>query len=168
MLVGRVLVVAVLSFACGANPPARRLLFDFEADEETWQLVSGNLRAAPSQRQHAVRRHGDAFLDSAEDDADRDVNLHGELASPRFTIDHEYLVFRAGAMGDAKQCWLELRDPSTDKRLRKIPTVQAWPMETHIVDVGDLAGRDARLWLVDRSDGEPCSLHIDWVRLVDG
>jgi hypothetical protein len=168
MLVGRWIVVALL-FACTADePPARRLLFDFEVGEEKWQVAAGNLQAEPSQRKHAVRRHGDAFLDSAEDQADRDVELHGVLVSPTFTIDHGYLVFRAGAMGDAKQCWLELRDAGTNKRLRKIPTVATWMMETHVVDVTALEGRDVRLQLVDRSDGAPCSLHIDWMRLVDG
>ncbi|HWB79099.1 MAG TPA: hypothetical protein VG755_29265, partial [Nannocystaceae bacterium] len=112
MLVARLLVVTPLLACAAQEQPARRLLFDFETGEEAWQVASGNLRAAPSQRKRAVRRHGDGFLDSAEDDADRDVKLHGVLVSPTFTIDHAYLVFRAGAMGDAKQCWLELRDPS--------------------------------------------------------
>lgn len=168
MLFGRWVVVAPL-LACAADEkPARRLLFDFEADEEAWRVTAGNVSAEPSQRTHAVRRHGDAFLDSAEGDPDRDVKLHGVLASPTFTIDHAYLVFRGGAMGDAQQCWLELRDPKKNKRLRKIPTAATWMMETHVVDVIDLEGRDVQLQLVDRSDGEPCSLHIDWVRLVDG
>ena len=156
-------------FACASEPePQRRIVFDFEAGEERWEVAAGNLNAEPSGRQIKVRRHGDIFLDSAEADGKRDHELHGLLVSPRFRIDHAYLVFRAGGFGDENHCWLELRDAASNKRRRKMPVAFMFAMETHIVDVESLLGRDVRMQLVDGEKGEPCSIHLDWVRLVDG
>ena len=36
------------------------------------------------------------------------------------------------------------------------------------VDVADLRDTEIRLRLVDRGNGDPCAIHLDWVRLVDG
>jgi hypothetical protein len=156
---------AVVCACASEDAPARRSVFDFEADEAPWVVGAGNLHATPSQRQIKVHRHGEAFLDSAEGSTKREHELFGVLISPSFVIDHPYLVLRAGATEGARQCWLELRDARTNSRLRKITTATAFEMETHVVDVEGLVGRTVRMQLVDL-DG--CSLHLDWVRLVDG
>ena len=160
-------VAMMMIVACSRETPARRMLFDFESDEG-WKRVSGNAAVAPSERQIGVARHGKAFLGTGETGGAFDLARHGVLQSPVFTIDHDFLVFRAGGVGAGKGCTIELVSKSGKRSLRKAQNPRRWKMETHVFDVSKLRGKSARLRLIDRDDGEPCSVHLDWVRLVDG
>jgi hypothetical protein len=153
--------------SCSRETPSRRTLFDFESDEG-WTVLSGDAMTAPSLRQIGVARHGKAFLGTGEVDGTFDLARHGVLSSPVFAIDHDFLVFRAGGVGSGTSCTIELVSKSGKRSLRKAENPRRWRMETHVFDVSKLRGKSARLRLVDRNEGEPCSVHLDWVRLVDG
>lgn len=164
------LLAAAVACACRANdPPSRTLVFDFEEGDEGWQTTAGNVQGHISLRRSPLDRHARGFIGTGEtSDGKWDIELHGVLSSPSFVVDHDYLVFRMGGSGSSKQCFVEVREPDNNQALRKIQSTGRRGMETHIVDVEDLLGMNVRLQLVDRSNGEPCSIHIDWVRLVDG
>jgi hypothetical protein len=159
-------IAAIAVSACSRETPSRRTLFDFESDEG-WKVVSGDASVAPSLRLIGVARHGKAFLGTGEIEGAFDIARHGVLQSPVFAIDHDFLVFRAGGVGGTG-CTIELVSKSGKRSLRKAENPRRWKMETHVFDVGKLRGKSARLRLVDRVDGKPCSVHLDWVRLVDG
>jgi hypothetical protein len=152
---------------CACQPPeepARRVLFDFESDEG-WTVERGDVWAAPSTRRSQVHRHGKAFLGTAEtEEGKRDVELRGVLRSPEFVVDHDYLVLRAGGSGD-KGCFVSLRTLD-DEDVHKI-TPKEGRMLTFIWDARDYEGESLVLRLVDRPRDADCSVHIDYVRLVD-
>src|SRR5688572_23662360 len=139
-------LLASLACACRVDdPPSRRLLFDFENGEPAWELASGNLQAEPAALGATARRHGRRMLSTGASAAGKhDPAPHGVLASPSFTIDHPYLVFRSGGFGSTKQCWFELRDADSDERLRKVASTGKWEMQTHVVDVAAFRGKAAR------------------------
>jgi hypothetical protein len=168
--VGKVLpwLCGVVIGACApSDAPSRRLLFDFESDEG-WKASSGNLSAVPTQRPSDIHRHGASFLGSGETLEDFDIERHGVLVSPVFEIDHDFLIFRAGSTGATTKCAVDLVPSHGRRVLRKAPATGRWKMETHVLDVADLRGHSVRMRLVDRSDGKPCAIHLDYVRLVDG
>lgn len=165
----RWLVAAVVLCACRASDsPARRVVFDFEDGDAPWRTVTGGVQGHPAMRVSAVRRHKRGFIGTGETASGKwDVALIGVLESPAFVIDHPYLVFRLGGRGSSKACRLELR--SGEEVLKKIKNPGRWGMETHVVDVHDLVGTTVQLRLVDRGEADdPCAVHLDWVRLVDG
>jgi hypothetical protein len=166
----RVLIACALITACERGPPpTRTLVFDCEPGDEPWYADSGNVRGEVSLRKARIHRHGRGFVGTGETaDGLWDIARAGVLRSPAFVVAQPYLVFRMGGRGSVEDCWLELRAVGGDPARRKIPNTGRSPMETHVVDVGDRLGTSVELLLVDRGDGEPCSIHIDWVRLVDG
>lgn len=163
-------LLAALICACRADDaPARRLVFDLEEGDDPWRVSSGTVQGHVSLRHTPIDRHALGFIGTGETaEGTWDASLHGVLTSPKFTIDHPYLVFRMGSSGPGKQCFVELRKSGGKKNLRKVEGTGRWAMETHILDVADLIGTTVRLRLVDREKGEPCAIHLDWVRLVDG
>lgn len=161
------IALVIIVAGCSRETPSRRMLFDFESDEG-WKVVSGDVSTVPSARKTGIARHGKAFLGTGEVDGAFDLARHGVLQSPVFAIDHDFLVFRAGGVGAGTSCTVELVSKSGKRSLRKAENPHRWRMETHVFDVSKLRGKSARLRLIDREDGEPCSVHLDWVRLVDG
>jgi hypothetical protein len=168
------LAAAALALACSAEAtPSRRLLFDFEGDEPSWTVTKGNLSGVPVRRSKAWHRHGRQVLDTGNDAQGKfDLELRGKLRSPPFEIDHAFLVFRVGGNGAPAGCAVTLRSAETDEKLRSLPKSDLRParMQTVIWDVADLRGESVVLQLLDRGKGEGknCSIHLDYVRLVDG
>jgi hypothetical protein len=159
-----------LPFLCACQPasePARRLVFDFEEDEG-WVVERGDVWAEPSFRGAPVRRHGQGFLGTAEtEEGKRDPERVGTLRSPPFVVDHDYLVFRAGVSGELKGCTVSLRVPRSKEDLHRLAPKDG-RMLTYIWDVRDVYDERVVMRLIDRGAGEKaCSVHIDWVRLVD-
>jgi hypothetical protein len=154
---------------CACQPrsePARRVVFDFEVDEE-WTVEHGDVSASPSFRRAPVHRHGAGFLGTAETaDGKRDIEQRGRLRSPEFVIDHDYLVLRAGLSGVGKGCSVSLSAALDDERLHEIVPKEG-RMLTYIWDARPVRGDAVVLRLVDKDKKEACSVHIDYVRLVD-
>ena len=171
----RVIVIGfAVMLACGAEPtPSRRVLFDFESDDAAWTVTSGTLSSAPVRRSSAWHRHGRRVLDTGNGvDGKFDLDLRGKLRSPAFEIDHDFLVFRVGGHGPTSACQLTLRSAETDTKLRSLSKTEprVARMQTVIWNVADLRGESVVLQLNDRGKGElgKCSIHLDYVRLVDG
>lgn len=150
-----------------ADEAARRVVFDFEEDEG-WAVEDGDLFAGPSFRAAPVSRHGEGFLGTAESaEGKRMPNQRGILRSPPFEVDHDYLVLRAGISGELKGCMITLRAAGAGEDAHRISPKEG-RMLTYIWDARELAGKRAMLRLIDRGpDDKSCSVHIDWVRLVD-
>ncbi len=141
-------------------------MFDFES-AEGWTVERGDLSAAPSFRSAPVHRHGKGFLGTAETaEGKRDAKRHGILRSPPFEIDHDYFLMRAGVSGEGKHCFVRLRNADNDSLLFEIHPKEA-RMLTHIWDARRVLGERVVMQLVDNERDPPCSVHIDWVRLVD-
>lgn len=176
MVATRVVVLASVAtvLACGSKAtPSRRLLFDFESDEPAWTVAKGDLSSAPVRRSAAWHRHGPHVLDTGNDALGKfDLDLRGKLRSPPFVIDHQYLVFRVGGHGPTSSCQLTLRSAETDAKLRGLAKSEPRlvRMKTVIWDLADLRGESVVLQLQDRGKGKSksCSIHLDYVRLVDG
>jgi hypothetical protein len=114
-----------------------------------------------------MHRHGKGFLGTAETEGrKRVIEQRGALRSPEFVIDHDYLVLRAGKSGEGKGCRVSLRTADGDDPLHEIVPPDG-RMLTHIWDARAVEGEAVVLRLVDRDKKEPCSVHIDYVRLVD-
>jgi hypothetical protein len=142
-------------------------VFDFEGDEG-WTVESGDVWAAPSFRAAPVHRHGKGFLGTAENaEGKRAPKQQGTLRSPEFVVDHRYLVLRAGVSGESKHCWVSVDRPDGGRELHEFRPKEP-RMLTHIWDARKLRGESIVLRLVDDESDTPCSIHIDWVRLVDG
>jgi hypothetical protein len=175
VMVMRVMVTVLgVMLACGADPtPSRRLLFDFESDATPWTVTSGNLSNTPVRRSSAWHRHGRHVLDTGNSVHGKfDLDLGGKLRSPAFEIDHDFLVFRVGGHGPTSACQLTLRSSTTDTKLRSLSKSEprVAKMQTVLWNVAALRGESVVLQLVDRGKGEHerCSIHLDYVRLVDG
>ncbi len=165
--------VAALPSCSEDVQPSRRLLFDFESDEASWTVTSGDLSATPVRRSRAWHRHGRHVLDTGNDAHGKfDLDLRGKLRSPPFEIDHDYLVFRVGGHGATTACQLTLRSATTDAKLLGLSKAEprVAKMQTVIWDVASLRGETVVLQLHDRGkpDEDSCSIHVDYVRLVDG
>jgi hypothetical protein len=158
-----------LLVACGEPEPepARRTVFDFES-ESHWRVEEGDLSAAPSQRRAGIHRQGRSFIGTGETQKGFDIELEGRMRSPVFTVDHDYLVFRAGAYGKGKRCSVQLHAVATNARLQRVVVANTPRMQTHIWDVRDQLDTKVYLRLLDRAGKFPCAIHIDDVRLVDG
>jgi hypothetical protein len=142
------------------------VVFDFE-DDEGWTVVRGDVWAGPSFRRASVHRHRGGFIGTAEtEDGERKIEQRGVLRSPDFVVDHDYLVLRAGISGD-KGCIVAVRNLDGED-VHKIAPKEG-RMLTFIWDAREYEGESLALFLVDRPKPEvECSVHIDYVRLVDG
>ena len=122
----------------------------------------------PSKRRTGIHRHGKHFIGTGETDDGFDIELEGRIRSPVFTIDHDYLMFRAGAYGEGRKCVVQLHAARNNDRIKRAPVFSAPRMRTHIWDVRDYLDDKVYLRLIDRAGKNPCAIHIDYVRLVDG
>ena len=142
-------------------------MFDFEGESQ-WTVEEGPLSATPSKRRAGIRRHGRHFLGTGETEDGFDIELEGRLRSPAFEVDHDYLLFKAGAYGEGRRCAVQLHADQSNDRIERVVIYNTPRMRTHIWDVRDYQDEKVYLRLVDRSGKNPCAIHIDFVRLVDG
>jgi hypothetical protein len=148
--------------AVQALPPGTRVLFDFEDGRLSDWAVEGRawgqrpvIRPVPGQGQ-VLGYRGRYFVDSMHG-GDRAT---GVLTSPSFAITGARISFRMSGGADAERLRAELHvDGQTVRTAAN--RVSSERMHEHTWEVAELAGREARIVLIDRATGSWGHLNAD-------
>jgi uncharacterized protein (DUF608 family) len=150
-----------------ADPREPRLLFDFEGtDYKGWQVKGDAFGTAPAKgtfpkQQPVSGFEGQGLVNSYADNDD----LTGELLSDPFTIDRHFLTFLIGGGNHPGKACLNLLIDG--KVVRTATGRNAEQLEPRAWDVRDLAGKQARLQILDAQKGPWGHINVDSIRLAD-
>lgn len=158
--------------AVGAGRP-ERMLWDFEGGNyEGWTVEGEAFGKTPSagaeKNQQAVTGFtGKGLVNSFRPAADTAAGDKptGKMTSGEFEIDRRYLAFRIGGGGHKGRTCMNLLVDS--KVVRTSTGKNDERLEQRLWDISDLAGRKARLEIVDAATGPWGHINVDEIRLVD-
>jgi len=167
----QLLLLLCLVVLVGCTPPPDDPSFDFEDGTlQGWTLVRGNLPNQPvSSSRKNFHQHGLYFIGTADkprggyDDA-----RTGILRSPRFVLQHDYVLFRIGGGKRPAGCYLVLKRASDDGVIRQATGFNSEYMRTIIWDVSKHRGTEAYFDIVDRVTGFWGHVNVDQLRFTDG
>jgi non-lysosomal glucosylceramidase len=149
------------------DPRPDRLLFDFEApDYKGWEVRGTAFGDKPATGKFPTQQpvsgiEGKGLVNSYADNDD----LVGELLSEPFTIDRHFLTLLVGGGNHrARACVNLLVD---GKPVRTTTGRNYEKLEPRAWDVRDLAGKLARIQIVDAQKGPWGHINVDSIRLVD-
>jgi len=140
-----------------------RVLFDFEDGRfDGWSIRGRGFGAEPRQAGSWVwGSEGGRVASSLHPELG--PGAHGELLSPRFVLDRDYMSLRVG--GGSAGVHVELL---VGRHRRRIALgADSWVMIPHLWDVRPWKGSRARLRIADRAAGEFGYIHVDDILLFD-
>ncbi len=165
------------------EPPAKHgealklseVSWDFESGTlEGWTLFSGNLGKQPASKdadwwRHFNKQHGEYFIRTFEDGnkvAADGYKLTGELRSPVFIADAEYLAFLVGGGSDLATTYVALCDAENNSELLKAAGKSEDAMEEVVWDISKFKGQRLYLKVVDKSTNGWGHINFDYARAV--
>jgi sucrose-6-phosphate hydrolase SacC (GH32 family) len=169
-----VLAGALLLATASADPPPRPdvVLADFEGDDYgAWRATGTAFGPGPAHGTLPNQQPVSGFLGRGLVNSYRGGDAAtGTLTSPEFTVERRFLNFLIGGGRHPGQCCVNLL---VDGKVVRSATGSATTpaddehLSWHTWDVGDLAGRKARIEIVDSHTGGWGHINIDQVTLSD-
>ncbi len=149
------------------DPRPDRLLFDFETpDYKGWEVRGKAFGDKPAAGKFPTQQpvsgfEGKGLVNSYADNDD----LTGELLSEPFTIDRHFLTLLVGG-GNHRGCTC-VNLLVGDKPARTMTGRNEEKLELRAWDVRDLAGKEARIQIVDAQNGPWGHINVDSIKLAD-